>query len=75
MPTIKITCQVGKLDFACVVPAELATMSFVSNNVANTVAIIHSFKYPEGKKKIIEENVCSRFDLKKELNDLEAEKD
>ncbi|GFX31418.1 hypothetical protein TNCV_432601 [Trichonephila clavipes] len=38
MPTFRITRQVGKPNFACVVLAELAAMCFVSYNVANAVA-------------------------------------
>ncbi|GFU57585.1 adhesion G protein-coupled receptor B2 [Trichonephila clavipes] len=50
MPTFKITRQVGNSSFACVIRAELATMCFVSYNVANKAAIIRNlmalhFKY------------------------------
>ncbi|GFV99896.1 hypothetical protein TNCV_5082551 [Trichonephila clavipes] len=37
----KMTPQVDNPDFICVLRAELATMCFVSYNVANTVAIVY----------------------------------
>ncbi|GFW17629.1 hypothetical protein TNCV_2651861 [Trichonephila clavipes] len=40
MPTFKIISQVSNPDFPCVVRSELATMLFVSYNVANGDAII-----------------------------------
>ncbi|GFW31796.1 hypothetical protein TNCV_5039661 [Trichonephila clavipes] len=48
MPTFKISRQVGNSDFARVVRAEFATMSFVSYSVTYAVAIIRKYqKYPD----------------------------
>ncbi|GFW34912.1 chorion peroxidase [Trichonephila clavipes] len=41
MTTFKVTRQVANPNFAYVVRTELATMCFVSYNVANAVAVIH----------------------------------
>ncbi|GFV79819.1 hypothetical protein TNCV_1726441 [Trichonephila clavipes] len=44
MPNFKITHQVDNANFTCVVRAELATMCFVSENVADMVALINYCK-------------------------------
>ncbi|GFU72521.1 hypothetical protein TNCV_22031 [Trichonephila clavipes] len=44
MPKFKITRQGSNPNFACLVRAELATMCFVSESVANTVETVNYYK-------------------------------
>ncbi|GFV52266.1 hypothetical protein TNCV_3197661 [Trichonephila clavipes] len=44
MPSFKITLQIGNPSFTCVLRAELATICFVSFDVANTIAVVHYCK-------------------------------